>query len=168
MCDDIASNIPPYLWRDLVLPAWDRFYRGMTTGRRSAHVEDLRPAQLPYLEAIGLSYYDPSISHRLNPRIIRDSCRVPFGWRLGSFHYLNLTADDVRDFVFQAVADGACAVFTYVESLLVHEPQRSKVFAFIEAAQEVERALAQGATQADLAGHVSEAGRTKFWDHWLE
>jgi len=168
MADDISSNIPPYLWPDLVVPAWEAYYRGMTTGWRHAHVEDLRPAQLPYLEEVGLSYYDPSISHRLNPRIIWESCRVPFGWRLGSFHYLNLSPDDVRDFVFQAVADGACRVFTYVENLLVHEPQRSKVFAFIEAAKEVERALKEGASRSDVAGMVSERGRAKFWDHWLE
>jgi hypothetical protein len=168
MCDDIASNIPPYLFSEMVVPAWDGFYRAMTTGRRRAHVEDLRPAQLPYLEEVGLSYFDPSISHRLNPRIIWDCCRVPFGWRLGSFHYLSMSADDVRDFVFQAAADGACAVFTYIEGLLVHEPQRSKVYAFIEAAQEVEQALDEGATRADLAAMVSDAGKAKFWDHWLE
>ena len=151
-----------------MVPYWDAYYRGRTTGRRSAHVEDLRAAQLPYLEEVGLSYYDPSISHRLNPAIIRDSCRVPFGWRLGSFHYLNLTADDVRDFVFQSVADGACSVFTYTENLLVHEPQTAKVFAFIEAAKQVDRALGEGATAYDIGGFVSERGRAKFWDHWLE
>lgn len=168
MVDDIASNIPPHLFSDLVVPYWDAWYRGRTTGRRSAHVEDLRPAQLPFLEEIGLSFYDPSISHRLNPKIIRDSCRVPFGWRLGSFHYLNLTADDVRDFVFQAVADGACSVFTYTETLLVHEPQRTKVFAFIEAAKQVEKAFQEGAGREDIARLVSDRGRAKFWDHWLE
>lgn len=168
MCDDVASNVPPRLFPELVIPAWDAFYRGMTTGRRSAHVEDLRAAQLPFLEDIGLSYFDPSISHRLNPPIIRDACRVPFGWRLGAFHYLDLTVDEVRDFVFKAVADGACAVFTYVEGLLVQEPQRSKVFAFIEAAKQVEKALGEGATPADIAGFVSDEGKAKFWEHWPE
>ncbi len=168
MVDDISSNIPPRLFGELVVPYWDAYYRGRTTGRRSAHVEDLRPAQLPFLEDIGLAFYDPSISHRLNPKIIRDSCRVPFGWRLGSFHYLNLTVDDVRDFVFQAVADGASSVFTYTEGLLVHEPQRTKVLAFIEAAKTVERAFGEGAVREDIAGFVSERGRAKFWDHWLE
>ena len=166
MCDDLASMMPPALWPDLVLPAWERYYAGVTTGIRNAHVEDLRASQLPYLEEIGLSYYDPSISHRLNPRIIAANCRVPFGWRLGSFHYDGMSADDVRDFVFQSVADGACAVFTYLEGCMCSEPYVEKVAAFVTAAKEAERCLAAGGSPAELGTWVSQSGREKLWDHW--
>ncbi|MHB0878083.1 MAG: uroporphyrinogen decarboxylase/cobalamine-independent methonine synthase family protein [Anaerolineae bacterium] len=168
MCDDLASMMPPALWPTLVLPFWEMYYAGMTTGTRSAHVEDLRRAQLPFLEDIGLSYYDPSISHRLNPPIIAANCRVPFGWRLGSFHYYGMSADDVRDFVFQSVADGACAVFTYAEASICREPHVAKVAAFIAAAKEVERCLDAGGSREEIGSWVSPAGRAKLWGHWPE
>ncbi len=168
LCDDLASMVPPRLFPELVLPSWDRFFRGRTTGVRSAHVEDLRPAQLPFLEAIGLSYFDPSISPKLSPPLIRDGCRVPFGWRLGSFHYLTMTERDVRDWVFQAAADGASRVFTYIEGILCREPQAGKVRVFIEAAREAERMLREGADRADLARCVSPEGKERFWAHWPE
>ena len=168
MCDDLASMVPPRLFGDLVIPYWELFYRGCTTGRRSAHVEDLRPEQLPFLEKIGLSSFDPSISPKLNPRLIAEHCRVPFGWRLGSFHYLTMTCDDVRDWIFQAVADGASSVFTHVEALLSQDENVPKIEAFIQAAGQVKTMLADGASRADVGQLVSAEGRRRFWDHWPE
>ncbi len=168
MCDDLASVVPPYLFPELVLPYWERYYRARTTGVRSAHVEDLRPEQLPFLEAVGLSSFDPSISPKLNPKLIDSGCRVPFGWRLGSFHYLTLSCAEVRDWVFQAVADGASSVFTHIEGLMSREPQVTKVTAFINAAKQAKTMLDSGATRADVGACVSADGRAKFWDHWPE
>ncbi len=166
MCDDIASMVPPDRFAELVLPFWHQYYEGMTTGRRRAHVEDLRADQLPYLEAVGLSYFDPSISPRLTPPIIRDRCRVPFGWRLGGFHYMNMDSTDVRDWVFQAVADGASAVFTHIDDVMCEPANVPKVHAFIEAAKEAERTLAEGGTREDVGALVTDRGRKRFWDHW--
>lgn len=167
LCDDIASMIPPPLWGQLVLPFWDQYFSGMTTGKRIAHVEDLRPAQLRHLETIGLWYYDPSISRQLNPRIIAQECRVPFGWRLGSFHYRNLTCADVEDFVFQAAADGASKVFTLLEGNMCEPPNIEKVRAFIRAGQAAQALLEKGGSRAELSERVSARGRKKFWDTWL-
>jgi hypothetical protein len=167
LCDDIASMVPPRLWEKCVLPFWEQYYTGKTTGTRSAHVEDLKPAQLKYLEDIGLSFYDPSISPHLNPRVIFESCRIPFLWRLGSFHYYTMTGQDVDDFVFQAVADGASSVVTYIEGTMCTEQTAAKVKAFIRAAKQVESLIAEGCSRAELALHVSESGKRKFWDNWL-
>ena len=166
MCDDVASMVPARLFPELVLPFWEQFYQARTDGTRTAHVEDLRPEQLPFLESIGLSFFDPSISAHLSPPLIRDYCRVPFGWRLGSFHYLTMTAEEVRDWVYQAVADGASSVFTHIEAIMCRPEQVSKVNAFVAAAREVAAKLAAGATRADLGREVSPAGRRRFWDHW--
>ncbi len=166
LCDDVAAMMPPRLWPEFVLPYWELYFSGVTTGRRSAHVEDLRPAHLPFLEAIGLWSFDPSISARLNPRLIRDHCRVPFGWRVGSFHYRALSEADVADLVFQAAADGAGSVFTVVEGSMCDAATAAKVRALLAAGKEVQRQLAAGATRAELATCVSPAGRQRFWDHW--
>ena len=144
MCDDLASFIPARRMRELVLPFWEAYYRGTTTGPRSAHVEDLRAEQLFALEEIGLSHYDPSISPKLTPRIIAEHCRVPFVWRLGCFHYRDMTCRDVEDFVFDAAAGDASGVITYVAEAICNEESVPKVHAFIRAAKEAQRLIAAG------------------------
>ncbi|MDD2709773.1 MAG: uroporphyrinogen decarboxylase family protein [Verrucomicrobiae bacterium] len=167
MCDDIASMVAPHLWPTLVLPFWEQYFNGLTTGIISAHVEDLRSSQLQHLDTIGLSNYDPSISHKLNPEIIARECRVPFAWRLGSFHFANLDCQDVRDFVVKAAADGATSVFTCVASDMCNPESVKKVHSFIAAAKEVKTRLDQGVSREQLQREVSPRGQKKFWAHWL-
>lgn len=166
LCDDVASMFSPDAWPEFVLPYWEQYYTGRTSGSRFAHVEDLRKEQLHFLEKICLLEYDPSISPKLNPKIIRDNCRVPFSWRLGSFYYPQLSCSDIRDFVFQAVCDGACKVFTDAESSLCNEAGVQKLQAFADAAREVEKMLAEGADRAEIGNCVSKEGKAKFWDKW--
>ena len=168
LCDDCASMFGPGMWPEFVVPYIDQYYRGLTTGRRSAHIEDLRPHHLHYLEDIGLASFDPSISARLSPKDIQEGCRVPFGWRLGSFHYWDMTCADIADWVFQAAADGAASVFTYVSATMCNEPTVEKVHAFIAAAKEAKDMIDGGASREDVGKLVSEAGRKRFWDHWPE
>ena len=166
MCDDVSSMFHPDMWPEMVLPYIHAFYDGLTTGRRTAHIEDLRPEQLHFLEDIGLFYYDPSISPKISPPVITRECRVPFGWRLGSYHYWSMNAQDIRDWIFQATADGASKVFTHVAQIMVTEPTVSKVYAFMDAAAQAERMLREGASREEVGQEVSEAGRKRFWGTW--
>lgn len=166
MCDDLASVVPPRVFRDMVLPFWEQYYAGITTGRRSAHVEDLRAEQLPFLEEIGLSSYDPSISPRLNPQIIAEHCRVPFYWRLGCFHCWEMSCLDVEDFVFQATADGASGVTLVVAEPLCNNEGVAKVHAFVRAAKEAKRMMDAGASRYQVGQRVSPEGKEKLWDCW--
>jgi hypothetical protein len=166
--DDIASVFSPSLWPEFVIPAEERFFQRTTTGARHAHIEDLKPAHIPYLETLGIVQFDPSISHYLSPRIIRDRSRIPFLWRLGSFHYRVLSATDVRDFVFQAVADGASGVFSSVGPSNLDDESVPKVRAFMDAAAEVEALLAQRTPREAIGEMVSPRGKRRFWDNWLD
>lgn len=166
MCDDCASFIQPRLWPELVLPAWERYYRGRTTGRRTAHVENLVAEHLPFLEDIGLSHFDPSISPQLTPPIIAEHCRVPFLWRLGSFHYTEMTTQDVEDFVHQAAADGANSVVTYVAEGMCNEDGVQKVHAFIRAGKHAKTLVEEGRSREDIGQLVSAEGRQKLWEGW--
>jgi hypothetical protein len=168
MVDDLASIYAPSCWPEFVVPYQNAYYRGITTGPRSAHIEDLKPDHLPYLEDLELTRFDPSISRHLSPPDLRDRCRVAFGWRLGSFHYRALSCQDITDWVYQAVADGASSVFTYVADGMCNEETVPKVHAFIEAAKEAERMLTSGCARADVGECVSPEGQSKFWDHWPE
>lgn len=167
MVDDIASMVHPSMWSELVMPAWEQYFRGITSGRRSAHVEDLRMEQLPYLEQIGLGSYDPSISHKLTPPLIHATIRVPFAWRLGCFHYMDLDEAAVRDWVLAAAADGASSVFTIVaESMCDGDSHVSRVHAFAEAGIEVAERLAAGDERQALRELMTESGRLRFWHDW--
>ncbi len=166
MADDIASFIPPRLYPEFVLPFWEQYFQGVTTGIRTAHVEDLRPEQLPFLEAIGLSHYDPSISPRLTPKIIAERCRVPFTWRLESFHMEEMEEQEIEDFVFIAAADGASAVSFILGADTCDEASIRKTFAFIRAAKEAKQLLEEGMSREQLRERASEAGRTKLWESW--
>jgi hypothetical protein len=169
MVDDIASMVHPAMWEAIVLPSWERYFRGITSGRRTAHVEDLRREQLPFLERIGLSSFDPSISHKLSPPLIAATIRVPFGWRLGCFHYQGLDEVAVRDWVLAAAADGASSVFTIVaESMCDGDSHVGRIHAFADAGGEVADYLAAGGARAALRERMSHEGRHRFWRSWPE
>ena len=106
MVDDINSFVPAHIFAEFVLPYWEQYHAGITTGIRRAHVEDLRREQLRFLQDVGLSYFDPPISHKLDPPMLRGQMQVPFGWRLGNCHYRDMDEELVHDFLFQAAADG--------------------------------------------------------------
>jgi hypothetical protein len=93
---------------------------------------------------------------------------VPFGWRLGSFHYRDLSCQDVEDFVFQAVADGASSVHTVIEGSMCNETTAAKVHAFAKAGREAKQSLGAGAPRKDIGARVSSEGRRKFWQHWRD
>jgi hypothetical protein len=166
LCDDLASFIPPALFAQLVLPAWELHYRLQTDGTRGAHVEDLRAEQLPFLEDIGLSDFDPSISPKLNPRIVAEHCRVPFTWRLANFHYTEMSLQEVEDFVFQSCADGASSVHTIVAEGMCDEATAAKVQAFLRAGREAQELVAKGCSREAIGQRVSPEGRAKLWDGW--
>ena len=87
---------------------------------------------------------------------------------MGSFHYCALSAQEVEDWVYQAVADGASYVFTHVAEIMNDPETVTKVRALIHAARQVEQMLQQGATRARIGERVTPAGQERFWDHWPE
>ncbi len=166
LCDDIAAMVPAKMWQDFVLPYWNMFYNGPVPGR-ILHCEDMRAEQLQHLEKISIIDYDPGISPKLNPKIINEGTSVPFGWRLGGFHYSSMTCQDVEDFVYQAAADGASYVHTHIEAVMCNEEAAKKVKTFVKTAKEAERLLSEGTSREEIGKRVTPAGKEKFWDNWL-
>ncbi|MFA6111999.1 MAG: uroporphyrinogen decarboxylase family protein, partial [Candidatus Latescibacterota bacterium] len=136
LADDVAAMVPPRLWPELVVPSLEEFYRLQTSGPRHAHIEDLTISQLPFLDRIGLDSFDPSVSPRLTPALLRDHCSVPFSWRLNSTQYPDLSCEDNTRWVYRAAAEGASSVWTYAWWPFC-PPE--KVRAFIEAGKQVKR-----------------------------
>ena len=155
VADDGAAMIPPRLWPRFVVLHLDRYYRLQGRGPRRAHIENLVSEHLPFLDELRLSHYDPSVSPSLTPALIRDNCHVRFQWRLNSTHYPAMTVEQIERWVYEAVADGACAVATDIEPWMCNEPNVKKVHAFIEAAKRVGRWLEAGRAPEDLTERIA-------------
>lgn len=150
MCDDVASMVGPRQWPEMVMPFLDLYYAGQTSGRRSAHIEDLIPEHLHFLDELGLCAFDPSVSPRLQPRDLRDGCSVPFSWRLNEMQARDFSDDEVRAFVYGAAADGASSVTCSIGRTQATLAGAAKLRVFIAAGKEVQALLADGVPREDL------------------
>lgn len=164
--DDMSSALPPWHWPEFVAPYWEQYFQGITTGVRSAHAEALAPEHLKFLEDARIMNYDPSVSPRLNPRIIRDTCGIPFNWSLFGWAIPYMTARDIEDFVYQAASDGVTNVVMVVENGLCNDQGVRAVHAFVDASRRVKSLLESGHIRDEIGEMVSEAGRERFWAHW--
>jgi len=136
LADDFSSLISPSLWPEFVVPYWEKYYRGITTGSRTIHVENLNPEHLKYLEEVGIIFYDPSDSPKLTPNIIRERINIPFMWRLHSFQIPTMSKEDIRNWVFQTVDQGASHIYTGIDRNILEGDNPDKIRAFIKAAKE--------------------------------
>jgi len=165
VCDDIAAMLPPAMWPEFVLPYWKMFFDGPVSEAK-IHCEDMAVEHLKYLDGAEIVDYDSGISPKLNPEIINENTSMPFGWRLGSFNYDEMTTRDVSDFVFQAVADGASYVFTCIEFVMCRPETIEKIRVFNDSAEKAKQMLDAGKNKEDVAKLVSADGRKKFWANW--
>jgi len=138
LADDLSSLISPSLWDEFVIPYWERYYSGLTTGKRTIHVENLKPEHLPYLKKVNISYYDPSVSPALSPKIIKEKIDIPFEWRLPSFQLRDMKKGDVRKWIYEMIKEGADTLFHIIgkECCLGNNPD--KVKEFIKTCKEIE------------------------------
>jgi hypothetical protein len=164
--DDLAAMFPPELWDEFVLPYWDIFFNELCEKERFIHCEDLTVNHLVHLEKLGITYYEPAVSKKLNPVDIRNIVRMPFSWKLESFHYPDMSAQDIRDWVFKAAADGASKVWTIIDANMLNEDCAKKVKEFIKASKEVKSLIKNGVQRNEVGKLVSHSGLQKFWAKW--
>ena len=136
--DDLSSLVSPWLWPEFVVPFWDQYYRGITTGRRGIHVENLVPDHLPYLESVGIEYYDPSVSAKLSPAIIRERINIDFTWRLLAISIPNMTVDGVEQWVHDNFKQGARHFHTILNHVYCESEHREKATRFMDVCQRLE------------------------------
>jgi len=152
VCDDIAAMLSPSHWPEFVMPVLEEYYRGLTTGRRGAHIEGLRSEHLKYLDELGLDSFDPSVSPALTPAAVRDGCTVSFSWRLNSMQYAERGPAEIERWVYESAAGGPSGVYTIADRELCNAADAEKVKAFIRAAKDVQRRVAEGSTRERLRG----------------
>lgn len=137
LCDDFASFIPPSMWSKFVIPYWDQYDRGITTGKRNLHCENMSPDHLRYLSELVISSYDPALSPKLSPQIIRELTNIPFDWWLPSFDLLTMTKEEVREWVIQTAIMGASNTGIEICKLHCDGDNPEKIAIFVNTAKEI-------------------------------
>lgn len=165
LCDDIAAMYAPTMWPEMVLPFWKQFFESSVPAVK-LHCEDMRPAHLPYLEELGITDFDPGISLRLNPKILSQHPWLPFCWRLGSFHYPDMSLSMIHDFVYSAAAYGAGYVFTVMEPIMCTNETVAKVQNLYRSGQKVAAHLRTGGERETLHQKLQGDYPQGFWSAW--
>jgi hypothetical protein len=150
MVDDISALLHPNMWKEFVAPYHQEYFESQTTGSRHAHIEGLSPAHLPYLDALRLDSYDPSVSPTLCPSDIRDGCHVPFWWRLNEMQVRDYTLEQVRDFVYDAVSGGASGIFSHIGRIMLTPEAALRIKVFMGAAKHISELLLSGVAREAL------------------
>lgn len=164
MCDDCATLVSADMWEEFVIPYMDIVYSDVNANRRSLHSEGMIYKHLKNLEKLGITWFDPSVSPKLDPEIIYKNCEVPFIWRMCSIYHSLLDRELAMDFVFAAVRDGASGLFTTARDLEEHNI--NVVEGFIQACETVQAMFAKGADRSDVGKLVSDRGKDIFWEKW--
>lgn len=112
LADDFASLIPPDMWRDFVVPYWNQYFEGLTTGKRSVHCENLSPTHLKYLKDVKLSHYQPSVSDLLTLENVKANTDIPFDWLLYSYHITEMSDEQIQEWVDKTIEAGVTLIRT--------------------------------------------------------
>ena len=134
LADDFASMIPPKLWQDFVIPYWEQYYTGVTIGKRRLHVENLLSDHLKFLNDCKIEFYDPSVSSKLMPQIIKENVDIPFSWLLPTFELIYMPKEDIEEWVNKSFENGASLIHTEVSKLMCENDNYIKIIDFINAA----------------------------------
>ena len=141
LVDDIAAMFRPELWPEWVIPFEEQYFRGLTThtgpttGKRHAHIENLAPSHLPYLDTMDIYSFDPSVSPRLTPSLVRDGCRSRFSWLLNPMQLRDFSEENVRRWVEESVAGGASHLELHIERIACDVASARKLAAFLKSAK---------------------------------
>jgi hypothetical protein len=133
LADDFASLIRPDMWPDFVVPFWNQYYEGMTTGRRSLHCENLRPEHLRYLKDVGLSHFQPSVSDMLTIENVKANTNIPFDWLLYAFHITEMTDRQIEEWVDKTVEAGITIICTQFGEFTCKLGKLDRIKAFYKA-----------------------------------
>jgi hypothetical protein len=133
LADDFASLISPDMWQEFVVPYWDRYYKGMTSGSRSVHCENLAPAHLKHLKSVGLSHYQPSVSDLLTVENVKANTDIPFDWLLYAYRITDMTDEQIQDWVDYTVSEGIKLIRTQFGEFTCKAGKLDRIKAFYKA-----------------------------------
>ncbi|KPJ57818.1 MAG: hypothetical protein AMS16_00665 [Planctomycetes bacterium DG_58] len=131
--DDFAGMFPPSIFREFVLPYWQKLYEGLEATHRGLHSELLREEHLPFLEEAKIDTFDPSVDPHLPPEVLARSCKVPYGLRIWPSQLMSMSTDDLVK-LYRYYADFGTPYITFSMGRLDEE---AKIGALLAVAREL-------------------------------
>ena len=134
LADDFASIIPPDLWPEFVIPYWNQYFEGVTSGEhRFVHCEDTYPEQLQYLKDAKVSLYQPSVADRLTIENVRANTDIPFDWLLYAYYVTEMSDAQIEEWVDQTVKAGITRIRTQFGKYAWSAGKMDRILAFYKA-----------------------------------
>jgi hypothetical protein len=137
LADDLASMVPPSLWDELVIPFWNQYYEGLTSGKnRSLHCEALVPAHLPYLSGAAITHYQPSVSPALTLQNVKANipAGIPFDWLLYAYHITEMSDAEIEAWIDETLAAGVTELRTQFGRYAAEAGKLDRIHAWFAAA----------------------------------
>ncbi len=134
LADDFAALIPPALWSEFVVPYWNQYYEGRTTGpNRNLHCEGTDPAQLKYLKDVGITHYQPSVAEKLTLENVKANTDIPFDWLLYAWKVTEMSDEALQAWVDAAVEAGANPIRTQIGKFAWMNGKQDRILAYYKA-----------------------------------
>lgn len=94
--DDFAGMFPPTVFKEFVVPYWEKTFKGIKAIERDLHSELLRIEHLPFLKVVNVKYFDPGADQYLTPPLLSKHCPCKFQTRILSWHIHNLSCEELE------------------------------------------------------------------------
>ncbi|HOJ09943.1 MAG TPA: uroporphyrinogen decarboxylase family protein [Clostridiales bacterium] len=133
LADDFASLISPDMWPEFVVPYWNQYFEGLTTGTRTLHCENLAPAHLKYLKDIHLSHFQPSVSDLLTIENVKANTSIPFDWLLYAYNITEMSDKEIEQWVDRTVEAGITIIRTQFGQYTCQADKLDRIKAFYKA-----------------------------------
>jgi hypothetical protein len=102
--DDFAALVPPDMWDEFVVPYWNAYYKGLSSGGgRFLHCEGMYRPHLKKLKGAYITSFQPSVSPRLTIEMMASDLDIAYDWMLPSHIIQGMTEDEVAAWVAHAV-----------------------------------------------------------------
>lgn len=141
ICDDFAALIPPDMMEEFVFPYWYAFGDATTLDRPRRfflHSEGMTPKHLEGLKEARINHFQPSVSPALSlsdmtPYIGKSYNE--FDWLCYAFNVVNMSDEQIEQFIADSLEAGACAVRTQIGAYAFERGKTDRIKAWIRAAE---------------------------------
>ena len=137
MTDDYGGLISPQMYQEFCLPYMIAVFEALNIeeNKRALHCETLKRGHLKYLDAAGISWFDPGVNEHLSVTDILAETAVTFAYNIFTVRDMKeSTPENIGQLYRQAVADGAPEMMTEI----CRDTPPENIKAFLNVAREYE------------------------------
>jgi hypothetical protein len=115
--DDFAGMFPPAVFKEFVVPYWEKMYTGIYAEKRFLHSELLRVEHLFFLKELNIKTFDPSADQYVTPELLSKHCPCDFQHRIKSWEIKNLSSDRLEELYVRLTEYKPCVISFSMDNL---------------------------------------------------